>query len=399
MKILKGLLLGILGLLLFLSLSIFGIAFMLNNTILNPGFVTTQISRLDMSALAGEVLGMQTANEEFSEELRTALVNTIDKVEPLVKEELNTAVDGTYGYLLGEKESPDLKLILRNTFLSSDFVNSLLEELDLSSLAIGLLGEQLTGGVPAEIEFVVEYMDDAIAELEPAIKEELSAAVDPITDYLLGESSGFNVEISLKPVVESLREPMKEAVFEQLPPEFEKLPPDILDQYFEQLFTQFVGMVPETYELDETLIGTEIPAQITEALLEAESALEQAREYVNLFQLGYNILIGFMVLLILGIILIHHQVRGAARSLGITFLTFGAFEYAGIFIAKYFDLIPIAQLGAPSFLEEFLSQFLNDFLAPLEMLSLGLLIGGVVLIVVSFVYPKRRQPESSPVPS
>ena len=56
------------------------------------------------------------------------------------------------------------------------------------------------------------------------------------------------------------------------------------------------------------------------------SQIQQVRQAIGYFQLGYEALIGFMLLLILGIILIDHQVRGVTRRLGITFVTYGAIE-------------------------------------------------------------------------
>jgi len=151
-------------------------------------------------------------------------------------------------------------------------------------------------------------------------------------------------------------------------------------------------MMPATLKIDETVVGTELPAEIAAAIAEAEKGLEQGREVISYFQLGYNLLIGFMLLLILGIILIHRQVKGATRGLGITFLTFGALELIGIFVAKYFAELQLAQLPPiPSPLQTWLPQFLNNCLAPLQVLSIGLIVGGVALLIVSFVY-RPRQP-------
>ncbi|MFC1974661.1 hypothetical protein ACFLVA_01450 [Chloroflexota bacterium] len=58
MKFLKGLALALLGFLLFLSLSIFGFAFQLNDTVLKPDFVVTELDKLDVSLLAKEVLNI-----------------------------------------------------------------------------------------------------------------------------------------------------------------------------------------------------------------------------------------------------------------------------------------------------------------------------------------------------
>jgi len=66
MKFLKGLALFILSSLLFLSLSIFGIVFMLNQTILNPDFVVSQVNKLDIASIAGDMLSEQiTQGQEF----------------------------------------------------------------------------------------------------------------------------------------------------------------------------------------------------------------------------------------------------------------------------------------------------------------------------------------------
>ncbi|MFC2024971.1 hypothetical protein ACFLTG_00965 [Chloroflexota bacterium] len=389
MKFLKGLALTLLSFLLFLSLSIFGLVFMLNSTILDPDFVTSEVDKLDVSSLVEEILSEQPPGEGFG----IALVDTINELEPLVKGQLGTATHSIYDYLLGKKPSPELALTLRDTLLSSEFANSLIDKLDLSSLAAGFLSEQIAEQIPGEMEFLVEYLDEAIAELEPTIKAELTAATDPILDYLIGESQSFSIVISLEPVKETLRTKLWQAFMESPPPELAMIPPAMREQYFGQLYQEFSEEMPSTFELDETLIGDEIPTQIADGLAEAEAVLEEARQYVSYFQLGYKLLIGLMVLLILGIILINRQVKDATRSLGITFLTYGAFEYIGIFVAKYFTGTQLPMPEIPTSLQTWLTQFTSDFLAPLEMISLGLLIGGIVLLIVSFVYPRWRQSE------
>ena len=497
MKILKGLAIGLLSFFLFLSLSIFGWVFTLNSTILNSNFVTSQLDKLDVASLAEELVSEQEDEEAFSEELETALIDTITKLEPTIKEKLGAAIAETYDYLLGRKETPDLRatlrnsflnsafvaslmeeldlpllveeliseqedeeefskeletalvntiteleplikerisaaadpifayllgesqsidlaLTLRNTFPSSDFVVSLVNELDISSLASEFLGEQLLEDVPEELEFLVEHLNDAITELEPTIEEELIAAADPILDYLLGESQSISIEISLEPIIENLEDTLREAFLESPPAKLAGLLLPKIKQYFDEYFGELTEMIPSAFELDETLLGTEIPAQIaealaeaeeglgearqsiTDALAEAEEGLEQARQYVGYFQLGYKILIGLIVLLIAGIVLLNRQVKGATRKVGTIFLTCGVPWFAGILIGKYFAGKQIAQLDIPPYFQELLPRLVNDFSAPLQWFSLGLLIGGVVLIAASFVYPRWRQSHLEP---
>jgi hypothetical protein len=397
MKFLKGLALFLLSSLLFLSLTVFGFAYMLNNTLLNPDFVTTQLNRLNISALVEEILSQQP--EDVTSE---ALVKTITELEPAMKEQLGAATDSIYDYLLGKSQNLDLALTLRNTILDTDFVVSIMDTLDMSSLIRESLKEQLSGEIPEEmIGYLDKPLDDTLDELEPWIKDQIGAAADPMLDYLFGQSQGFSVEISLEPVKESLRDNLRQAFLQSPPPELAIIPPAMLEEYFDQFYQEFAGQFPATLVINETLLGTEMPAQIAQILADAEAMLEEGRQYVSYFQLGYNVLIGFMLLLVLGIILLNRQVKGSTRELGTIFLTYGAFEYAGILVAKYFVGGELARLPVPPQLQAWLPGLVSDLLAPLEMFSLGLLIGGVVLLIVSFVYPRIRpsQPSTETVPS
>ena len=109
MKFLKGFALFILGTLLFLSLFIFGPAFMLNQTILNTDFITSQVNRLDITSLAGDILSQQLPPEE--EELTAeALSETLADLEPWLKEQTVGAVNSFYDYLEGKSQS--LRLVV-----------------------------------------------------------------------------------------------------------------------------------------------------------------------------------------------------------------------------------------------------------------------------------------------
>jgi len=498
MKFLKGLALTLLSFLLFLSLSIFSVLFLLNSTILNPSFITAELDRFEVSSLTETIISEQVPAEEFPEELREAIVDTVTRLEPVVKEQVNAAIHSTYDYLLGKRDSPELAQMLGDTFLNSDFVAALIDELDIASLAEEIISEQteefpaefrdalvdtitrlepqlkeqvaaaadpifayllgesqsldlaqtlratllssdfvvalvdeldiaslagdfiseqiageLSAELPEELEFMVEALDDTLVELEPWLKEQLTAAADPILDYLLGESQSLSIAIPLEPVMEILQDNLKEAFLESPPPGFEDLPQSALEPLIDELFQGLSAMLPATFEIDESLLGTEIQSEfagtiaeaeasltqarqdIAMAIAEAEQGLEEGRRYVGYFQLGYNLFIVFMLLLILGIVLIHRQVKGATRGLGITSLTFGAIELIGVFAARYFAGIQLTQLPPlPDHIQTWLPQFLNSFLAPLQWLSIGLVVAGIALLVASFVYkPGREQNE------
>jgi len=300
MKFLKGLALGLLGFLLFLSLSVFGLALTINQTILNPDFVVSEVNKLDISSLAGE-----------------------------------------------------------------------------------FLSEQLPSGqIPQGEELMAEVLDDTIADLEPWIKEQLNTAIYSGYDYLMGRSQSLSLVISTEPLKESLKDNLKPVLIQSIP-ELASLPSAMIDAAYDEYYQQFSEQIPPTFDLSENITP------------EVMSTLEEVRQYISYFQIGYKALIAFILVLIAGIILIHRQVRSATRQLGITFLTYGIPGYVGIFVFKNFAGAQMAQLmtqpGLPPSLQAWLPEFLNDVLAPLEMFTLGILIGGVALLIASFVH-KPREP-------
>jgi len=391
MKILKGVVTGLLSFLLFWSLSLFGIAFLLNQTILNPDFVIAQIDKLDVAALVEETISEQEGEEAFPEEQATAIVDTIANVEPLVKEGISNATEPVYDYLLGESETIDLASIIRDDVLSTEVITSLIDEMDIASIASEMISEQLPEDIPEELEPLAEQADEIIADLEPEIKAELSAAAEPIADYLLGQSQSLSIEISLEPVAVELEDSLRESILESLPAELAGLPSAEIERRLDEYLGEISGTMPSTIELDETVFPPEMPAQIAESLANTEEGLEQAREYIGYLQLGYKILIGVIVVLIIGIILLNLRVRSATRKLGTIFTTYGAIEFAGIFVARYFAGKQLTQLDMPASARELLPRLVNDFSAPLLWFSLGFLIVGVALLIVSFVYKPRQQ--------
>jgi len=110
MKFLKGFALFILGSLLFLSLFTFGIAFMLNQTILNPDFIVSQVERLDIPSLAEDMLSEQIPPEagEFEGLIGEVVSDTIAENEQWMKARAADAAYVLYDYLEGR--SPSLSL-------------------------------------------------------------------------------------------------------------------------------------------------------------------------------------------------------------------------------------------------------------------------------------------------
>ncbi len=303
MRFLKGLAVSLLSFLLFLSLSLFSLAFMLNQTILNPDFVVSQMNKLDISALVKEIA-----------------------IDPISRD----------------------------------------------------MGQQLSQQFPQGEELIAQVLNDTIADLEPWIKEKGGEVTYAAYDYLVGKSPSLNLAISLAPVKESLGANLRETFLESPPPELAAAPPAMREQIVSGIEQQLTQAIPATFELQESSFPPEV-----------RGILGQVRQGIGYFQSAYPLLIGFMALLILGIVLIYREVKGATRSLGSTFLTYGVLGYAGIFASKYLLGTQIGAFGLPAALQTWLPQFLNSLWTPVQTFNVGVAITGLVLVVVSIVY--RRE--------
>ena len=176
---------------------------------------------------------------------------------------------------------------------------------------------------------------------------------------------------------------LREAILHSPPPELAGAPPAAVELYINQAYQDIDELIPPSFEFNESSLDPEILSQLM--------GVKQAIGYV---QLAYKALIGFILLLILGIVLINREVRGASRELGIIFTTYGALEYIGIFVFKSFARTQLPQLDIPPPFQIWLLQLFKGFWVSLEIFSLSLLVIGIALIIVSFVY-KPRQPEEA----
>ena len=392
MSFLKGLALTFLSLLLFLSLVLFGQAQTLNMTLLNADFVADQIDGLDISSLVDESLD----EEDFPPEFRTSLDNSIPAIESWAKEQLTAAIDPTYDYLLGNSQELDLAAILKDTVLNPVGIRSLLEDVDLTALVEDFLNDESALAVPPGGEFLIDYLETAVmetvGELESWVKDQAASVVEPVTDYLLGNSPSPNITISLTPALDALHDNLRQAFLTSPPPELAGLPPAQLQTAFNQVWQDFSLNLPTSYDLDEALLGTEFETDFAEALSEAEETLDTASEFVGYYQAGFIILIVFILLTIGGIVLIQRNVRRSTRLLGIVFIIYGVIEYVGIVIGRGAAESAIPD-DVPASMETWLAGFAADALAPLEIVSIVALALGAALLITSFVY-RRHQTEA-----
>ena len=273
---------------------------------------------------------------------------------------------------------------LRSTLLDPDFVVAQVQKLD-----VAVLVEEMTQGQPAEqispeSAFLNEALYDAIAENEPYLKEQASAAIHSGFDYLLGKSDRLNIAISLAPVKDTVKDRLWQKFQhnkEDLPPEIAALPPEMLEQYFEEFYQQFEAEIPSEFAIDESALPPD-----------GMPAVEVIRQNAGYIETAYYGLIALMVVLILCLILLHRSVKGVTRELGVTFLIYGILEYAGVWATqRYLPRAPMPDM--PPSLQTWLNGLIADLIAPMQVLGIGLMAAGAALIIVSIVYPRLRRAE------
>jgi len=414
LKFLKWFGLTILGFLLFISLSVFGIAFTVKSTVANPGFIAREIEKIPVSTLVNEALdtnsdtGGQDYEVNISPEVTAAIEQTIADMEPELKQETGQAVGQVYDYLLGKKPAPELASTIRNTVLSDKFVDSVIDKLPLADLVSNMVTDQLNkANIPPEAMLLEDYIQPALSQAEPEFKSQLKSDAPQVIDYMLGNTQSLNVTIDLQPVIDSLKNSAKGLLLNPPPLLAAAIGPVGLQQisanpdaYIEMFFGPVLDNVESTIPINETTFGTDTSAQIADGIRQAEDGLAQARPYVAMFNTYYILLILFILILIGGIIAIHHSVKGATRSLGSLFLSYGIVEFGGLLLARLlFQSMAIPKIQSQEFvngrpmppeLVSFIRQIFYDVTSPLFYFSMGVLIAGVVLMVVSFVYRSRR---------
>jgi hypothetical protein len=271
------------------------------------------------------------------------------------------------------------------TVLNPDFVTDELDKLDVYPVLIEQAKTQLPGQ-----EFISdEIVDELVVELTPWFEEQADAAVYSLYAYLQGEQE-LNVVVSLEPVRAVVKEKAREVVLTLLPPELQGAAQSQIDAFLEEVYQGIDEVIPATFQLNEASVGQQVVAQ-----------LEQVREVVGYINTAYKILIAVAVLLVVLIALAHWwQPSPIMRSIGITFILVGVAGIVGSLIDVWLVHALSRLVGGSAMflgLEAKLPQLAADLVAPVRMYGIGFLSGGIVLLIISFLFrtPKISQVDTS----
>ena len=267
-----------------------------------------------------------------------------------------------------------IALTINHTILNPNFVISEIDKLDVQSIIVEQVKSQLPEGVP----YMAEIFDEVVAELKPWLKEQTSEVIYAGYAYLEGDEE-LNIVIPLEQVKSSIKDNLAQAMRESPPPELEGLPQEQIEFVIALACAQVDSQIPQQFKINEALLGTEMVTQ-----------LQKAREIVAYIKLGYKVLIGLSALLVLLIALIQWwRAKSIARFTGISFTVAGVISLIAALAARsiIFQIIPA---DIPAELTALLPQLISDISYPLLIYSIGILVVGIGLIVLSI---KLRAPD------
>ncbi len=392
----------------------------LANTFFNGRFVQSVLANVNVATLASASI-----EDAIPAEFSAAILSAIAENDELIKSQLAAASQPVFDYLLSRTDTIDLSSILRETVLTTDFILPLLDGLDIASISSSFLSEELLGGIPADMAFLDDSLEVAVAALTPAIKSAIAEAGDQLLDYIMGVSPTLRVEVSLAPVLEDLEATMRRTFLAAVPDQWGQLVQSVQDSFLDDLVSDARELIPVSFTIDETMIGGDLPGQVREGLAEAETALRDMRfdisnqiaeieagmdvprTYIGWFLSGYLGLIALLAVVILAIIGLHREVKGATRQLGTTALICGIVGAVGVFIGDNYVAARMNVLDIPLAMADLPKMLLDDIVSPFRVISYGLVGGGLALIAVSLIYPRFRArdvtdeapPASDPEPS
>ena len=361
MKFLKGLGTFVLGFLLFFSLSLFSVAFMIHGTVLSPGFVSREVNKIDVPAVARDIAEERLAEQlpEGADFLKEVALDVIATKEPWIKEQLDNSINAVYDYFLDKTDKFEITVSMTD-------VKSTLDDV-LWQAARNHLREQLSGMSDEEAHV---YLQGIIAQFP---RENLPALLAVIPESTFNQyTEQFLLEFAGREQSTLLTDILEIAVRE----------------YFNQYVADFVDQIDDRYTLDES--------SMTPDTIES---LQTVKKYVGYFRAAFYWLIAAMVVFAALIFLINRDVKTTTRALGIDLLVFGAFELAGVLLVRNANPLQyITEVSLlPASLETWSQSVFRDVLNVSLYFSIGVLVVGAALLVVSIVVKRNDDEYVTPV--
>jgi hypothetical protein len=357
MAVLRGIGTVICSILLFLVLGIFMTAFVMNGTVLNPNFVNAAINKLDTSEIAQDVINEQLVNEipQGSDLMYDVTAQLIKSEEPLIKAQVNNAINDAYDYLLSEKNEFTLTFSL--TAIKQNLNDNVWQ------IAVDYLRSTMANMSEAQVD---AYVQEIAVQIPEDVYPEVIAELPD--------------NVRLRIVAQYLKELGGRGIFEEFSFGLDFLVENQVKNAVEQYIGEYVDQIPDSLVIDESNFNSE-----------TINSLKSARTYIGYFKAVYIWLIILIIVLAGLIFLINWKnIRASLRSLGIDILIFGILNLAGVLIAMNIRISPQNPVVAdlPGAMQSWVQGLVRDVCMVALPLSIGILAIGIALTVASFFVNK-----------
>lgn len=253
--------------------------------------------------------------------------------------------------------------MLNQTVMDPNFTAAEIDKVDIASLASSFY--QVPNSAPNSAA-LNSAITASIKAAEPELKTELRAALYSTYDYFFSRNVNLNLNISLEPVKNNLKTTLRASL------------PPMSDAEFNQYFDQFTQNIPSSFTFDSS---TSDASTI--------ETLQEVRQSIAYYQYWW-LTIPLILVLAAAIILLENNLRSSLRDLGINLFIFGAIGIASDYLLNRYATPSTVIPGLPAALSNWLNGFINDVLAPLNTFSIAVAVIGAVLIIVSFIVPKKE---------
>ena len=379
----------LLSILLFICLAAMGAAVTTSATVLNPGFVNSQINKLDIVGLFNEkaVPELQKTQEIAAHpEVIASIQTAVADNAPALKNAAEKSVSDIYAYLI-HGGTLDLKSTLKTSVLDPSLAVSIINQVDfppyIRQVLIDNLPDLTIAGMTLD---PTPYLDTVNAVIQPYFKEQIGLLVPKYYSYLLGDSPTLDLNIPVEPVLDNIRTALKAAVLAKPPTEFAGLPPELLSQGFDMAWEITLPQIPDSVDVAAET-GLKIPGPITSQLSDAEHSLTDARQGFVYYREAFWGLAGVILVLMLGIALVNRRIKTTYRVLGLVFAVYGILETSGLLIGLSLIYSKLASLSdIPVSLRPWLIQLADAATKPLLIFAVCCAAAGIILFIVSLLY-------------
>ena len=285
-----------------------------------------------------------------------------------------------------------ITITINATILNPNFIIEEIDRLDVYPI----ITDQVKTQIPFEEPYMTQLLDESLTELEPWLRNQTAAVINDGYAHLK-EGEEFNVAIDLEPVRSTVKAQLREYIFElppselnefvteslpselrdtieSLPLEPQVVPESMIEAFLPVAYTEIDNLIPQIFEINQASLDPKIMAP-----------LEQAKQIIDYISISDKILIGLVLLWSLLIALTYWwRVKPICRTIGIALATGGLISYLSTLAVSQFAG-QVTQISMPAEFQTKVPQLLTDFVTPLQIYGIVVLVVGIGLIVLSII--------------